>query len=869
MRVRPLSAVFPLMLLLLLGEAMVASGEALTLDGDAMRVEVDSASGRWALLDKASGVRWPSSGDAGPGSSPALLGGFGDAAAQAQSLKLTKKNGAAVTFALVDGGRSLEIRCEGAEDVRSLGDALAITDTEGGYLIVPAREGLLIRADSGKSFERTFGTSDYEGCHMNMLGLCKAGSTLLVTWDDAYVFPEVQSVRPLDATHKQQLTTTLGLRRSAKAVRLTPLGKGDWNTIAAGYRRIAEAKGRAVTLRSKIQRNAKAELMLGAANVKLWTCLARKMNEESTAEESVKVRWTFDEAAQIAEHLRKDVGIERCLFILGGWTEGGYDCRHPDNLPANPECGGNNALADAVRRIQALGYVACLHDNFQDMYRDAKSWDPAFIEKDAKGSLIKGGRWLGGRAYMVCAPKQLELAQRPQNLPETHKLFAPWSYFIDTTYAVGPRECHDPAHPIGRNDDIAWKIKLSDYTRKVFGLFGSECGREWALPCSDFFEGLVGVSGRYYHGLDPASVGATVIPFWEMVYHDCQVAYGKYGYAADQAAEYVAHHVLCARPLHYHSVPDHLYWKEPTAPATDAVQARPRVVSIEPVEKGSFRIRYAWTVEDDVAGDWRVFVHFGTDAEIRFQDDHVPEPPTSQWKKGQRVEIGPRVVSIPPTLRADAVNVYVGLFDLKDQGKRVRLPGCDGQRRILAGRLLLKPELKFAPHAGGAPLSRSAFTRCDDGWAEGMHPTDVFLKNTQEVLGPLNAATAHQRLTRLEFLKPDGSLRRAVYGEGPAATEVVVNFGSADAEASTRFGPVALLPPWGFVVQAPRFVAFYAKSWGGHAYEAGALFTLHAVEGDALATARKLRVFHAFGEPTLLWGGKRYEVRREGTVALR
>ena len=113
---------------------------------------------------------------------------------------------------------------------------------------------------------------------------------------------------------------------------------------------------------------------------------------------------------------------------------------------------------------------------------------------------------------------------------------------------------------LGRNEDIAWKIRLSDKARELFGLFGSECGREWALPHSDFFEGLVGVSGRYYHNLDPADLGARVIPFWEMVYHDCQICYGKYGYAADRAGQYVAHHVLCARPLHYHSIPDHRYW---------------------------------------------------------------------------------------------------------------------------------------------------------------------------------------------------------------------------------------------------------------------------------------------------------------------
>ena len=31
---------------------------------------------------------------------------------------------------------------------------------------------------------------------------------------------------------------------------------------------------------------------LGASNAKLWTCLAWRMNEERTAEESVRARWT-------------------------------------------------------------------------------------------------------------------------------------------------------------------------------------------------------------------------------------------------------------------------------------------------------------------------------------------------------------------------------------------------------------------------------------------------------------------------------------------------------------------------------------------------------------------------------------------------
>ncbi len=530
-----------------------------------LKAEINDVTGQWSLLDKRSQIRWPSRAVAGPGTAAWLEGDFKRTqSANKNSIHLhNKNNGTAIVFTLVDKGRTLEISYEGKADrsIRLLEDALAVTDIENGHAIVPCREGLLISAKSGKTFKRVFGTSDYEGCHMNMLGFIKSGSALIATWDDAYVFPQLQSTKHSDKPYSQKLTTTFELRRSAKSVRLMPLGKGNWNKIATHYRRYAEKKGLAITLKEKIQRDKHLELMIGAVNAKLWTCLRRRMNEESTEEESVKVCWTFDEAAKIAEHLRNDLDIDRCFFMVGGWTEGGYDVRHPDNLPANPECGGNEALSNAIKRIQSLGYVGCLHDNVQDMYRDAKSWDPAFIEKRKDGSLITGGRWLGGRAYMVCAPKQLELAKRPQNLPAIHELFSPWSYFIDTTYAVGPRECFDPNHPIDRNSDIAWKIRLSDYAREVFGIFGSECGREWALPHSDFFEGLVAVRGTYYHNLKPDEFGATVIPFFEMVYHDCQICYGKYGYQAEKAAECVAHHILCARPLYYHSFPDHLYWQ--------------------------------------------------------------------------------------------------------------------------------------------------------------------------------------------------------------------------------------------------------------------------------------------------------------------
>ena len=729
---------------------------------------------------------------------------------------------------------------------------------------MPAREGLLIPADGPVEFSRRFGTSSYEGCHLNLFGLVKRGAALMITWEDPYITPEL-------IKKKDGLTCSVLVRRPPHTpapapvkLTLTPLGKGDWNTIAAAYRQVAQTKGLAVTLRDKAARNPEAAKLFGASNAKLWTCLSRRRNEDSTQDESVEVKWTFDEAARIAEHLKRDLAIDRCLFILGGWSEGGYDCRHPDVLPANAECGGNEALADAVRRIKALGYLAGFHDNYQDMYRDAKSWDPACLQKKPDGSPMSGGRWLGGRAWLVCSPETVRLANRPDNLPGVQKLFAPQAFFIDTTYAVGPQECFDPKHPLHYGTDIQWKQKLSDDARQVFGLFGSECGREWAIPHSDFFEGLSGVSGRYFHNLDPSTLGATVVPLFEMVYHDCEAVYGKYAYNPDSAGEYVAHHALCGRTLNYHSFPNHLYWKGGASGESTTVKARPSVVSVEPAGPRKFRIRYRWQVEEDARGndDWNVFVHFGKGEPVPFQNDHAPARPVATWRKGDVIEEGPFEVTIPETFTSDSVEVLIGLCRGSGGGDRAALPGSGTDRRVFAGRLRCKPAIGFETlpkvTLAGDP---GCFARADHGWAEGMCITDRFLKNTHELLGPLSAITTHARLTQLEFLTPARTVRRAVFGDpkGEVRATVTVNFGSSEFVVQSPLGGEVALPPWGALIETPSFVAFHARSWAGRSYETPVLFTIRTDEnGD--------RIFHGFGDERINWRGRELAVRRESQI---
>jgi len=603
----------------------------------------------------------------------------------------------------------------------------------------------------------------------------------------------------------------------------------------------------------------------GASNYKLWSTLSRSMNEDSSQEKSVKVNWTFDEAAQVAEHLQRDLQLDKVLFIMGGWIHRGYDNQHPDILPTAPECGGDAAFSNACRRIRALGYTLSLHDNYQDIYRDAPSWNEAFVNRNPDGSLTKGGHWAGGLAYITCAEKAVELAKRPQDLVAVRNLSDANSYFIDTTYAAGLYECFDKNHPMTRADDLRWKQALSDYARGVFGSFGSECGREWAIPHADFFEGFTGVSGTYYHNKDLVkNLGATPVPLFEMVYRDCIQMYGKYGYDPAQAAEYVLHHISLGRPLHYHNIPHGLYWKDSRENMPLAL--RPSVAEVKQTGPRQFSISYRWKVDKTPVGDWRVFVHFCDAANnIKFQSDYALPVPTSQWLPGELLH-GPFSVMVPEAL-SGVFNVRMGLFQPGGGQRALLTARQDGDRTVLAGRLAVqdgKIEFEAATSlstpAAGNP---GVFTQADGGWAEGMHPLDRFVKNTHEILSPLNELTSQMPMSRHQFLTPDRKVRRSVFGEGRMAVEVVVNGGTTDLSHRTRsFGEVAL-PPNGFVIESPTFAAFHALTWNGLTYEAAPLFTLRSLDGKPLDRSKKVRVFHGFGNSRLKLGREVRIVSRE------
>jgi hypothetical protein len=168
--------------------------------------------------------------------------------------------------------------------------------------------------------------------------------------------------------------------------------------------------------------------------------------------------------------------------------------------------------------------------------------------------------------------------------------------------------------------------------------------------------------------------------------------------------------------------------------------------------------------------------------------------------------------------------------------------------------------------AGKGLDSLAVFTRAERGWAEGLHLFDRFVKNTYEVLSPLNELTAQMLLTQHRFLTPDYTVQHTVFGEGPNRVEVTVNMSSQDYHCRAKIGGEVNLPSKGFLIESPTFAAFYARTWNGVAYDSAPLFTLRSLDGKELSSSRQIRVYHGFGDARLKWRGRVGTVEKETTL---
>ena len=209
----------------------------------------------------------------------------------------------------------------------------------------------------------------------------------------------------------------------------------------------------------------------------------------------------------------------------------------------------------------------------------------------------------------------------------------------------------------------------------------------------------------------------------------------------------------------------------------------------------------------------------------------------------------------------------MGLFRVPSLGRASLVGTDDGESRQIVGALQIEGDrVLFQPGTSASsrpPRDPGLFVRGDGGWASGMHPLDRFVKNTHEILGPLNDLTARLPMNHFAFLTPDQSVRRTVFGEGEHSVATLVNLGVEAFPTSTVDGSLVTLPPGGFLVESPTFLALCTTQWGDVAYPSPALFTLRSLDDRPLLESERIHVFHGFGEDRLPWKGRVETVERQ------
>ncbi|MCL2832020.1 MAG: glycoside hydrolase [Treponema sp.] len=327
---------------------------------------------------------------------------------------------------------------------------------------------------------------------------------------------------------------------------------GGYVEMAKLYLEFAKKNGRYVSLREKIIRNPMIEKMIGAPDIKIYI-YTNRINEpylrawcEPVLDGYSCVHTTFKQVSDFLDKLKAD-GIDNALILLGGWNRAGYDNGHVDMWPPAEGAGGAEDLKKLSLKARSLGYILSLHDNYQDYYLNAPSYNEECLVKKSDGSVQTGGIWDGGQCRIICSHEALDLAR--SNVDKVQNGTEITSYYLDTTIAAKLYECHDKNHPQTRIDDKQSRYTLLTDLQKLGLIVGTEGGNDWAVPVCTYFEGLPGSGTGTNAGVEASGFGISA-PLFYLVYHDSVICYWQHGqpYGREDHINHMLFDLLNAQP---------------------------------------------------------------------------------------------------------------------------------------------------------------------------------------------------------------------------------------------------------------------------------------------------------------------------------
>ena len=131
-------------------------------------------------------------------------------------------------------------------------------------------------------------------------------------------------------------------------------------------------------------------------------------------------------------------GLTDAIVVWHNWQRWGYDYRLPEIFPPNPKLGSTEDMVALAAMCKKNGVLFAPHDNYIDLYPDAKGFSYASVAFSSSGLPVKAWFNKGRNAQSYRWRADILHPVVESNLLPIRSRIAPTGYFIDVWSSAGP-----------------------------------------------------------------------------------------------------------------------------------------------------------------------------------------------------------------------------------------------------------------------------------------------------------------------------------------------------------------------------------------------------------------------------------------------
>ena len=388
-----------------------------------------------------------------------------------------------------------------------------------GYHVLPYRQGLILPYEDLTPLNLPFnGQFCSAAAYLAMLGTVEEdGACLMINqtpWDSRYYV--TNTTRALGFCH----LPSLGKMNYRRDLCFVFFDRGsDYNTLAKYYRHYLKEQGHLRTLREKQIALPQIEQLIKSSFVHMGIQTFVQPDSrfyDSKNPEKNNHLTTFETRMHEMEEYAK-MGMKNLYLHLDGWGVA-YDNNHPDVMPINQGAGGPETMARLQQRVNDLGYLFGIHDQYRDYYHRAKSYNLEYAVQDEDGTYYAHDFWAGGMQNYLCATQARDYVKRNFTTLKKQGVHLDGAY-LDVFTCNELDECFNVNHKMTRKDCADARMACFNYLIASNIMPSSEEINEWAMDSLVFchyapYEFMMHENGKC------AGIG---IPLFNLVYHDCAI----------------------------------------------------------------------------------------------------------------------------------------------------------------------------------------------------------------------------------------------------------------------------------------------------------------------------------------------------------